>query len=142
SGFERDPSIELAQPSIMMVTGAPQQGMSGKAIGYGVSEGDTATIFVITPTGADGLVAEEIMSPAKGAAADPVRQRGIKVVHVGLKKAFINRGDRGEVAVRIVDGNGDVVESGTGTIEFMKDPSAQIFPTNFAHGRQTITGRG
>ncbi|MCP4306950.1 MAG: hypothetical protein GY788_19145, partial [bacterium] len=39
-GFERDPSIELAQPSIMMVTGAPQQGMSGKAIGYGVSEGD------------------------------------------------------------------------------------------------------
>ena len=136
SGFERDPEIELAQPSIMLVTGAPQQGMPGAAIGYSVSQGDNLNTFVISPSGEEGLAADVIMSPAKGAAGDPIRQRGIKVVHVGLKKAFINRGDSGTVAVRIYDRNGDLTNEGNGTTDFMDEPNAQIFPTNFAHGRR------
>ena len=136
SGFERDPEIELAQPSIMLVTGAPQQGMPGAALGYSVSQGDNPNTFVISPSGEEGLAADVIMSPAKGAAGDPIRQRGIKVVHVGLKKAFINRGDSGTVAVRIYDRNGDLTKEGSGTTDFMDKPNAQIFPTNFAHGRR------
>jgi len=136
SGFERDPKIELAQPSIMLVTGAPQQGMPGAAIGYSVSQGDNLNTFVISPSGDNGLAAEVIMTPAKGAGGDPVRQRGIKVVHVGLKKAFINRGESGGVSVRIYDQNGDLTDEGSGTIDFMGEPNAQIFPTNFAHGRR------
>jgi hypothetical protein len=136
SGFERDPEMELAQPSIMLVTGAPQQGMPGGAIGYSVSQGDNLNTFVISPSGEEGLAADVIMSPAKGAAGDPIRQRGIKVVHVGLKKAFINRGDSGTVAVRIYDRNGDLTNEGSGTTDFLDEPNAQIFPTNFAHGRR------
>jgi len=136
SGFERDPKIELAQPSIMLVTGAPQQGMPGAAIGYSVSQGDNLNTFVITPTKEEGLAADVIMTAAKGAGGDPIRQRGIKVVHVGLKKAFINRGDSGNVAVRIYDRNGDLTNEGNGTIDVMDEPNPQIFPTNFAHGRR------
>lgn len=136
NGFERDSAIELAQPSIMMVTGTPQQGMPGGAIGYKVSEGRTVTTFVISPTGENGLVAEEIMSSAGGAKGDPIRQRGIKVVHVGMRKAFINRGTHGEVAIRIYDGDGNVVSEGSGSVEFLDEPSAQIFPTNFVHGQR------
>jgi len=136
SGFERDPDIELAQPSIMLVTGAPQQGMPGAAIGYSVSQGDNLNTFVITPTKEEGLAADVIMTPAKGAGGDPIRQRGIKVVHVGLKKAFINRGETGNVAVRIYDGNGDLTNEGNGNIDVLDEPNPQIFPTNFAHGRR------
>ncbi len=134
-GFERDASIPIAQPSIMMVTGAPQQGMPGKAIGYKVTEGDKKT-FVITPTGKEGLVADKIMTPAPGAVGDPVRSRGIKVVHVGLKKAFINGSGEGEVSVRIFDAGGKVVDEGKGSLNFQEETTAQVFPTNFAHGRR------
>jgi hypothetical protein len=136
SGFERDKTIPIAQPSIMLVTGAPQQGMPGKAVGYKVEEGDNENTFVISPSPEGELPAEKLMTPAPGAKGDPVRQRGLKVVHVGLKKAFINRGDRGVVAVRIVGGDGNVVDKGSGEIEFLDAPRPQIFPTNFPHGRR------
>ncbi|MFV2092546.1 MAG: hypothetical protein ACC634_05635, partial [Hyphomicrobiales bacterium] len=134
SGFERDKTIPLGQPSIMMVTGAPQQGLPGKAVGYKVTQGENENTFVFTPGKA--LVADKLMTPAPGAKGDPVRQRGIKVVHVGLKKAFINRGDRGVVAVRILDGGGKVIHKGSGEIDFIDAPQPQIFPTNFPNKRR------
>ncbi len=136
SGFERDTSLPLAQPSIILVTGAPQQGLPGKAVGYEVEEGDNENTFVIVPFPGDDLPAEKLMTPAPGAKGDPVRQRGMKVVHVGLKKAFINRGDRGVVAVRILDGDGNIAHKGSAEIEFLDKPQPQIFPTNFPHGRR------
>lgn len=136
SGFERDPAVPLEQPSIMLVTGAPQQGMPGDAIGYSVGQGETENTFEISPNSDSGLVSEEIMSPAPGAQGDPVRQRGLKVIHVGLKKAFINRGESGEVSVRIYDGNGKIAHEGSGRIDFLDAPVPQIFPNNFAHGRR------
>jgi hypothetical protein len=136
NGFERDKNIPLAQPSIILVTGAPQQGLPGNAVGYEVEEGENENTFVISPFPEDDLAAEKLMTPAPGAKGDPVRQRGTKVVHVGLKKAFINRGERGAVAVRILDGSGNIVHKGSGEIEFLDAPRPQIFPTNFPHGRR------
>ena len=71
------------------------------------------------------------LTPAPGAKGDPVRQRGLKVVHVGLKKASINRGDRGVVAVRILGGDGAVGHEGSAEIEFIDEPLPEIFPTNY-----------
>jgi hypothetical protein len=136
SGFERDTKIPIAQPSIMLVTGAPQQGLPGKAAGYKVEEGGNENTFVISPFPGDELPADKLMTPAPGAKDDPVRQRGLKVVHVGLKKAFINRGGHGAVAIRILDGDGKIVHKGSGEIEFLDKPRPQIFPTNFPHGRR------
>jgi hypothetical protein len=136
SGFERDAGVPIAQPSIMLVTGAPQQGMPGKAVGYRVKQGENENTFFISPSSKDELAAEKLMTPAPGAKGDPIRQRGLKVVHVGLKKAFINRGDRGVVVVRIRDGDGTIVHQGSGEIEFIKAPLPQIFPTNFPHGHR------
>jgi hypothetical protein len=136
SGFERDQSIPIAQPSIMLVGGAPQQGMPGKAVGYAVEEGANENTFAIVPSSDEGLVADNLTSPAPGAKGDPVRQRGVKVIHVGLKKAFINRGERGAVAVRILGSDGNVVQEGSAEIEFISEPRPQIFPTNFPHGRR------
>lgn len=136
SGFERDTSIPIAQPSIMLVGGAPQQGLPGKAVGYSVEEGENENTFVILPSSDEGLAAEELMTPAPGAKGDPVRQRGLKVFHVGLKKAFINRGDKGVVAVRIVGADGDIVNQGSAEIEFLSEPVPQVLPTNFPNGRR------
>jgi hypothetical protein len=136
SGFERDGSIPIAQPSIMLVGGAPQQGMPGAAVGYSVEEGSNENTFVIVPSSDEGLEAEKLMTPAPGAKGDPVRQRGLKVVHVGLKKAFINRGDRGVVAIRILGGDGTVVDEGSAEVEFIDEPRPEIFPTNFPHGQR------
>ena len=80
-GFERDPKVALVQKTIMVVTGAPQQGMPGKAVGYKVGEGANANTITITPTKQGGLPAEGLMSPAKGAKNDPVRQRGPYRIH-------------------------------------------------------------
>jgi hypothetical protein len=109
-GFDRDPKVPLAQKAIMVVTGAPQQGMPGKKVGYAVGEGGNANTITITPTGDKGLSAEKLMSPAPGAKGDPVRQRGIKVFHVGLlQSAFVNAKKTGTVHVRFIDGEGKVV---------------------------------
>jgi hypothetical protein len=128
----------------MVVTGTPQQGMPGKAVGYAISEGTTPNTIVITPTKAEGLPAEGLMSPAPGAKGDPVRQRGIKVFHIGLlENPFINRGESGTVSVRILDGSGAVVHQGSQTVDFLANAVPQIQPNNFpdkqrSHNWQTV----
>ncbi len=136
-GFERDWAVELSQNAIMMVTGAPQQGLPGKAVGYTVGEGGNENTFVITPTGAQGLPAEALMSPAPGAKADPIRQRGLKVIHIGFQQsAFHNRGNSGRVEVRFVNAAGEVTSRGVGTVDFLATPVAQVLPTNFPDKRR------
>ncbi len=136
-GFERDWDVGLSQAAIMLVTGAPQQGLPGAKVGYEVSEGDNENLFVITPTGQQGLPAETLTSPAPGAALDPVAQRGIKVVHIGFRQsAFFNRGTQGQVTVRIVGGDDQILAEGNGTIDFLDRPTAQVLPTNFPHKRR------
>ena len=136
SGFQRDPNIPLAQPSILLTVGTPQQGLPGRTAGYTVSEGRNRNTFVITPKTPAGLDPRKLISPAPGAKHDPIRARGIKIVHVGLKLAFASRGERGSVAVRIYDGRGRVLHQGTGAIAFLPRPIPQIFPTNIPHGRR------
>jgi hypothetical protein len=122
-GFNRDPKVQLTQKTIMVVTGAPQQGIPGKAVGYTVGEGGNANTITITPTGDNGLPAVNLMSPAPGAKGDPIRQRGIKVFHVGLlESAFVNSGTSGTVEVRIVDGRGGVVHVGSASVDFIDEP--------------------
>ncbi len=136
-GFERDWAVELSQNAIMMVTGAPQQGLPGKAVGYAIGEGGNENTFVITPTGDQGLPAETLMSPAPGAKADPITQRGLKVIHIGFQQsAFHNRGQSGRVEVRFVDAAGKVTGRGAGTIDFLSAPVAQVLPTNFPDKRR------
>ena len=130
--YERTFGIPLTQSALMMVTGAPQQGLPGGAVGYAISEGDTENVFLVTPTDAAGLVAETLMSPSPGAASDRVRQRGIKVLHIGFQEsAFLNAGSTGRVIVRIKDANGNVVAQGSGSIDFLPQAQPQILPTNF-----------
>ncbi len=130
-GYERDWGIGISQAAIMMVTGTPQQGLPGAAVGYTVDEGEDENVFLINPTG-DGLTVDNLMSGAPGSKADPIRQRGIKVIHIGFQQsAFLNTGDQGTVHVRIVDGNGNIVEEGSETIDFLTTAVAQVLPTNF-----------
>jgi hypothetical protein len=136
-GFERDWEVALSQAAIMLVTGTPQQGLPGKKVGYTVAAGDNDNTFRFTPTAESGLSADQLMSPAPGAKLDPIPQRGIKVIHIGFQQsAFFNRGSRGEVHVRFVDGSGKAVQEGTGTIAFLDEPVAQILPTNFTDKRR------
>ena len=72
---------------------------------------------VIRPAAAGGLSVDDLMSPAPGAAQDPIRQRGLKVIHIGfLTSAFRNSGTEGEVRVRIVDANGSAIHKGSGKL--------------------------
>lgn len=136
-GFERDWSVDLKQPAIMLVTGAPQQGLPGKAVGYTVTEGNNENTFVITPSGPQGLPAETLMSPAPGAKQDPIPQRGLKVIHIGfMQSAFFNRGASGRVELRLVDGSGKVTQRGGGTVSFLPAQVPQILPTNFTEKRR------
>ncbi len=131
-GFERIADVPLVQKTIMVVTGAPQQGMPGKAVGYKVGEGASPNIYTLTATKDGGLPAESLMTPAPGAKGDPVRQRGIKVFHVGLlQSAFRNTGDRGTITVRFLDGTGKVTASGSASVDFLKSAVPQIQPNNF-----------
>jgi hypothetical protein len=134
-GFERDWGIGISQAAIMLVTGAPQQGLPGMKVGYEVTEGDGENAFLITPTGEGGLPAEKLMSPALGAQQDPIPNRGIKVLHIGFQQsAFLNAGTTGTVSLRIVDGSGAVVAEGAGSVDLIAAPVAQILPTNFPQG--------
>lgn len=136
-GFERDWEVKLSQAAIMLVTGAPQQGLPGSKVGYEVGQGGNENTFVIKPTAASGLDAAKLMSPAPGAAKDPIRQRGIKVLHIGfMQSAFVNRGPSGLVKIRILDGKGDVVGAGSGKIDFLAEGVPQVLPTNFPDGRR------
>lgn len=134
-GFERDWGVGISQAAIMLVTGAPQQGLPGAAVGYEVIEGSDENVFVINPTAADGLPAASIMSPAPGSANDPIRNKGIKVIHIGFQQsAFLNTGATGSVTVRILDANDGIVSEGTGIVAMIDAPTAQVLPTNFPQG--------
>ncbi len=136
-GFERDWEVGLSEAAIMLVTGAPQQGLPGQKLGYEVGEGDNENTFVITATDAAGLAAEQLRSPAPGAAQDPIPNRGIKVIHIGfLQSAFVNTGDRGVVAIRILDADGKLAQEGRGAIDFLPHAVPQILPTNFPDQRR------
>jgi len=131
-GFQRVAKVPISQKAIMVVTGAPQQGMPGKAIGYKVGQGANANTITITPTKPEGLKAKALMSGAKGANRDPVRQRGIKVFHIGfLQSAFVNRGASGTVQVRFIDAKGKVVMSGSASVGTLAKAVPQVLPTNF-----------
>lgn len=136
SGFQRDPNIPLAQPSIILVTGTPQQGLPGRTAGYKVSQGSNQNTFVITPSSAEGIKAAGLMTQAPGAKHDPIRQRGIKIVHVGLKMAFVSRGTGGKVMVRFYNSNGKIISKGSGELKFLAQPQPQIFPTNIPHDKR------
>ena len=136
-GFERVGDVPLTQKTIMVVTGAPQQGMPGKAVGYTVGEGANKNTFTITAAKEGGLPAETLMSPAKGAKGDPVRQRGIKVFHIGfLQSPFINKGPSGTVNVRFIDGAGKTTHSGNAGIDFLTVPVPQVHPNNLPDGQR------
>ncbi|MCP5073163.1 MAG: hypothetical protein GY947_07690 [Rhodobacteraceae bacterium] len=131
-GFERDWDVALSQSAIMLVTGAPQQGLPGKVLGYNVQDGENENTFLITPTDEAGLPANQLMSPAPGAKGDPIPNRGVKVIHIGFQQsAFFNTDSGGKVVVRIKDATGSVVDSGSGNLVFDESPVAQILPTNF-----------
>jgi hypothetical protein len=136
SGFQRDPNVPLAQPSILLVAGTPQQGLPGRAAGYTVSEGRNRNTFVITPSTPKGLDPARLVTDAAGAKRDRIPQRGIKIIHIGMKMSFVNRGPAGRVEVRVLDSRGAVVNSGTGEIEFLAEPRPQIFPTNIPHDKR------
>jgi hypothetical protein len=134
-GFERDWGIGISQAAIMMVTGAPQQGLPGKAVGYSVDEGEDENVFLINPVDGGSLEAGALMTPAPGAKGDPIRQRGIKVIHIGFQQsAFLNSGDSGTVNVRIVGADGKVISEGSASVDFLATPVAQVLPTNFPQG--------
>lgn len=135
-GFERDPSIPLDASGIILVSGAPQQGLPGKKLGYRVREGDART-FVIEATRPAGLTADDLLPPTPGAAQDPVRQRGLKVLHIGFRRLpFINSGTHGIVTVRFIDAAGKRLYHGEGKIAFLEQPLPQIHPTNIIDGRR------
>lgn len=136
SGFTRDPAIALDDRAILLVTGTPQQGLPADQSGFEVKEGRNENTFVIEPTVQGGLQAENLLSPAPGAAFDPIRQRGIKIVHVGRVSAFISTGDTGEIATRFYDRNDEIVAQGRASIEFQKEPTPQVFPTNIPHDQR------
>ncbi|GBE42033.1 hypothetical protein BMS3Bbin10_00089 [bacterium BMS3Bbin10] len=135
-GFRRDPNIPLAQPSILLVAGTPQQGLPGRSAGYTVGQGNNENTFVIMPTSPRGLTAIDLKTKVPGAKRDPIPQRGIKIVHVGMTMAFVSRGERGRVEVRIYDGKGKIVSRGAAEIKFLAKPRPQIFPTNIPQGKR------
>ena len=118
-GFRRIPGRRINQKAMMVVTGTPQQGMPGKKVGYKISQGKNANTYVIKPTKPGGLPAEQLMSPTPGAKQDAIRQRGIKVFHIGfLAPPFRNTSGKGTIHVRIYDDDGDIVHQGSGTVAF------------------------
>jgi len=135
-GFQRDPAIALDHRAILLVAGAPQQGLPGQLLGFTVKEGANPHTFIIGTDSRDGVRAEDLMSPAPGAAFDPIRQRGIKIIHIGRHKAFVGRGERGVVAVRFKDADGHVMASGTGEVSFLDEPRPRIYPTNIPHDQR------
>lgn len=133
-GFVRDEFIDLTQAAIMLVSGAPQQGLPGKAVGYTIEEGDNVRTFVIKAKSPKGLPAAKIMPPAPGSKMDAMRNRGIKVFHIGfLKSAFLNadKAKNAKLTVRFIDGKNQVIAEGSGTLPLTAQPVPQILPNNF-----------
>jgi hypothetical protein len=135
-GFQRDPAVPLDDRAILLTTGTPQQGLPAGVLGMSIKEGKNDRTFVITANGKGGLDASKLVSPAPGSAFDPIRATGIKIIHIGRNKAFVSRGKVGRVEVRFVDGAGDVISKGQGTVEFLTEPRPQIYPTNIPHDQR------
>lgn len=135
-GFQRDPAIPLDDRTILLVAGTPQQGLPGRFLGFTIKEGKNPYTYVIGSESSAGVDAENLVSPAPGAAFDPIRQRGIKIIHIGRTKAFVSRGEAGVIEVRFRSANGDILASGKGSVSFLKQPSPQIFPTNIPHDQR------
>jgi len=135
SGYQRDPEIPLDGRAIILVVGTPQQGLPAAISGLSIREGENQHTFVITPE-SGGAQAETLLSPAPGAAFDPVRQRGIKIIHIGRASAFVSRGEKGVVEVRIFDGDDNLLSSGRGEVKFLPEPLPQIYPTNIPHDQR------
>lgn len=130
SGFQRDPNIPLDDKALILVAGAPQQGLPAGPLGLVVSEGDNQNTFKITTSDGTGRNANQLRSLAKGAAQDPLPQRGIKIIHIGRNSAFVSRGAEGQVEVRVKDEKGRVIAQGSESVSFLKEPRPQIFLTN------------
>jgi len=131
-GFTRNPDIQMDAAAIHMVAGAPQQGLSSKNLGYQSAEGKNPNTFIITAQSAEGLPPEVLLPRAAIQKLDPVPNSGLKVFHIGLRTiAFSNTGETGVIAVRIVDGHGNIVASGEAEVEFWDTPRPQIHPNNF-----------
>ncbi len=135
-GFQRDPAIPLDERAILLVAGTPQQGLPGRLLGFTVKEGSNPNTFVFEPESSDGIAPESMISSAPGAGLDPIRQRGIKIIHVGRNKAFVSRGERGVVEVRFMDRAGKVIVKGRETVEFLQEPRPELFPTNVPHDQR------
>ena len=136
SGFKRDPAVPLNATEIILVTGAPQQGLPSKKLGYTVREASGNT-FAIELNAPGGIRAQDMMSLSPGASSDPIRQRGIKVFHIGFRaRPLINTRKRGTVEVQIVDAYGKIIERGRGEIAFLESSIPQIHPTNLMDNRR------
>jgi hypothetical protein len=136
-GFTRDPAVPMDASAVHMVSGTPQHGLSSKAYGYGSHEGANANTFVLTASTPEGLPADKLLPRATIEKLDPIPNIGLKVFHIGLGAiAFTNRGDKGSVTVRIVDGNDKVLASGSAEVEFWDETRPQIHPNNFLHKGQ------
>ena len=134
SGFKRDPGIAMDAAAVHMVSGTPQQGLSDRRLGYVSKEGANPNIFSITANSSDGLPAEKLLPRATVQKLDPIPNIGLKVFHVGLRTiAFTNQGDKGVVAVRIVDGKNKVIARGQADVIFWDSPRPTIHPNNFLH---------
>jgi len=133
--FARDPAVAMDTGAVHMVSGTPQHGLSSKGLGYQSVEGENPNIFVVSAISPEGLPAEKLLPRATVEKLDPIPNIGLKVFHIGLSTiAFANRGARGSVAVRVVDGNGKVLASGQAEVDFWDTPRPQIHPNNFLHG--------
>jgi len=121
SGYQRDPDIALDERAFLLVTGTPQQGLPAMETGFEVKEGKNENTFVVQPVVEGGLPAENLVSLAPGAGFDPIRQRGVKIIHIGRVSAFVSRGEKGVVEVRIYDGTNAVVASGRGDTNIPHD---------------------
>ncbi|MEM8651939.1 MAG: hypothetical protein AAGF54_15495 [Pseudomonadota bacterium] len=133
SGFQRDPNVPLDGSSLLLTSGTPQQGLPGRLSGFEVLEGKNDKTFLIKVTNPTGVLPEETLSAAEGAAQDPIPQKGIKIIHIGRNHAFVSRGEKGVVSVRILDSGQNVIASGTGEVTFLREPRPQVFPTNITH---------
>jgi len=135
-GFQRDTNVALDQRSILLTVGAPQQGLPLDDTLYTVQEGQNSNTFIIRPAGAIGLNPSTAFSTAPGSKNDPVRARGIKIIHIGRQFAFVARGKEGKVKVRFLDRSGSVLASGSGSVTFLKSAQPAIFPTNVTHDQR------
>lgn len=130
SGFQRDPAIALDEKALILVAGAPQQGLPAHIFGLMVTEGDNQNTFRITAKNPKGISGELLRSPVKGARLDAIEQKGIKIIHIGRNSAFVSRGDKGVVEVRIKDADNKILYNGRSAVNFLSEPRSQIFLTN------------